>query len=290
LIMDILQENDLRATFFTEVLARDVVGASELSKAYAPIRERGHDVQLHLHPVFHFYDLATRGRIQRDALPDQMDLIGSLPYEMQLELIAKGRSIFRDIFGVFPSAFRAGNYGASMLTFDALEKSGIRYDSSFNAAYIGNTCLMNSREASNTPWRIGAVWEIPVTTFETGAWRMRGLKPFEVSAVSLWEMKQVLEQAEQLGQDTVTIIFHSFSFLKRADVQFRKMRPDRLVIQRFRGLCDFLRGNRDRFRTLTFSELPTPSESPVEVPLPRAGALIPACRKLVQAANRTYWL
>lgn len=220
-----------------------------------------------------------------------MDLIGSLSPETQLELLEKGRSIFEDIFGTTPIAFRAGCYGASMSTLTALEKIGIRYDSSFNSAYLGSTCLMNARSATNTPWRTGSLWEIPVTTFETDAWGKRGLKPFEVSAISLREMTEVLEQSECLGQNTVIVMLHSFAFLKRADLQFRRMRPDHLVIERFRGLCSFLRRNRDRFQTRTFSSLSLPAESlPQRTPLPRMGLLIPACRKLVQAVNRIYWL
>jgi len=286
LIMDILEEHDLRATFFTEVLVSDVFGTSVLAEACASIRARGHDPQLHLHPVFHYYHLSRQGHIQPDGLPVSMDIIGSLPLETQLQLLQKGRSFFRDIFGSDPTAFRAGCYGGSLSTLDALGKIGIRYDSSFNAAYIGRTCLMNSKEPTNAPWRSGRVWEIPVTTFETGAWPLRGLKPLEVSAVSLWEMQKVLDQLENLGQETVTMVLHSFSFVKRDDIQFGGMRPDNLVIRRFQGLCRFLRCNRNRFRVLTFSKLPEPSENPEEIPFPRMGTLIPALRKCIQAVNR----
>jgi hypothetical protein len=290
LIMDILEEYNLRGTFFCEVLVRDLLGESELKQAYAPILQRGHDAQLHLHPVFHYYHLVTQGRMRREDLPPRMDLIGGLPFDIQIELLKKGSSIFREIFGSMPTAFRAGCYGASMSTLSALEKVGITYDSSFNAAYLADSCLMGPRKPTNVPWRNGSVWEIPVTTFETGAGSMRGLKPLEVSAVSLWELQEVLEQAERLGQGTATVMLHSFAFLKRADVQFRKMRPDRLVIRRFRKFCNFLDRNKARFPVLTFSQITKPAENPPNTPLPRMGVLIPAARKLVQATNRIYWL
>jgi hypothetical protein len=290
LIMDILEEHGLRATFFTEVLVRDLLVKSELADAYAPILQRGHDAQLHLHPVFHYYHSVVHGRMRREDLPARMDLIGGLPFDTQIELLNKGCAIFREIFGRMPVAFRAGCYGASMSTLDALGKVGIAYDSSFNAAYLDDSCLMGPREATNVPWRNGSVWEIPVTTFETGAGRMRGLKPLEVSAVSLWELQEVLHQAERLGQETVTVMLHSFAFLKRADPQFLKMRPDRLVIRRFREFCNFLERNADRFRVMTFAELATPVENLASIPLPRMGVLIPTARKFVQAANRIYWL
>src|SRR5580704_5237306 len=290
LIMDILEENGLRATFFTEVLVNDLLADSELSAAYSPIRVRGHDVQLHLHPVFHYYHLVTQGRMRREDLTDRMDLIGGLPLSTQIELLKKGCTIFRNIFGSMPVAFRAGVYGASMMTLDALRNVGILYDSSFNAAYLSDSCLMGPREPTNMPWQSQGVWEVPVTTFETGAGSMRGLKPLEVSAVSLWELQAVLEQAESLGQETVTVMLHSFAFLKRADTQFRKMRPDRLVIRRFRKFCSFLAANRERFCVRTFSEIPELSQNTAFVPLPKMGILIPSFRKLVQAANRIYWI
>jgi hypothetical protein len=288
--MDILEEHGLRATFFVEVFVRDLLAESELTEAYMPIRERGHDVQLHLHPVFHYYHLVTQGRMRREDLPACMDLIGSLPLHAQIELLTKGCSIFSEIFGSMPVAFRAGCYGASLSTLDALERVGIFCDSSFNAAYLSGSCLMDPTEPTNVPWRRGAVWEIPITTFETGVGSMRGLKPLEVSAVSLWELQEVLEQAERLGQNAVTVILHSFAFLKRADAQFVKMRPDRLVIHRFRKFCNFLKRNSDRFQVVTFSEMARFSENSPRLPIPRLGVLIPTLRKCIQAANRIYWI
>src|SRR5262249_26736035 len=119
---------------------------------------------------------------------------------------------------------------------------------------------------------------------------LRGLKPLEVSAVSFSEMWGVLKQAEQIGQESVVVILHSFAFLKRTDPQFQTIRPDQIVIRRFEKLCGFLQINRGRFRTLTFSEIPQPMENPAEIPLPKMGSLIPALRKCVQAVNRIYWV
>ena len=140
------------------------------------------------------------------------------------------------------------------------------------------------------PWRSGKVWEIPVTTFETGAWSPRSLKPLEVSAVSLVELRQVLTQAEKLGQHTVIVMLHSFSFLKRKGAQFRGLQPDRLVIRRFRKFCAFLREQRSRFRVSTFSEMEGFLLDPAEVPLPSMGVVIPGFRKIVQAVNRVHWI
>jgi len=290
LIMDILEENGLRGTFFTEMLARDVVDGSELEAAYRSIRDRGHDAQLHLHPVFHFYGCVTQGLLKQADLPQHMDWIGSLSTETQTELLKKAKESFLEIFGFVPTAFRAGCYGASTSTLAALDRIGIRYDSSYNAAYTGTSCLLPRRSQGNIPWRNGLIWEIPVTTFETGTSGLRGLKPLEVSAVSFAEMRGVLSQAEQIGQESVVVILHSFAFLKRTDPQFQTMRPNQIVIRRFEELCRFLRLNRDRFRALTFSQIPEPAENTAAIPSLKMGSLIPAVRKCVQAVNRIYWV
>ena len=290
LIMDILEENGLRATFFAEMFAGEIVDPAEFGAAYSLIRTRGHEPQLHLHPVFRFYHLVAQGLMDRAHLPRRMDLIGSLPLETQTEFLERGAAMFREVFGEDPVAFRAGCYGAADSTLAALERAGIRYDSSYNAAYLGISCLMSATNRANGAWRCGSVWEIPVTTFETGAGRLRGHKPLEVSAVSFSEMQGVLDQAERIGQDSVVVVLHSFAFLKRADHQFLSMRPDHLVIRRFRKFCGFLQLNRDRFKVSTFSEIPEPLETRAEIPLPRMGSVVPALRKCVQAVNRFYWI
>src|SRR4029077_2033497 len=132
-------------------------------------------------------------------------------------------------------------------------KVGIRFDSSFNAAYTRVACRLDSRGAINAPWQHGSLWEIPVTNFTTGAWWLRSLKQLNINAVSLLEMKRVLEQADRIGLSSVTFIAHSFSLFKAADDQFRRLKPDRLVLRRFEGLCRFLRKHADRFRVVGFS-------------------------------------
>jgi hypothetical protein len=87
----------------------------------------------------------------------------------------------------------------------------------------------------------------------------------------------------------VVVILHSFSFLKRRDVQFEHARPDHLVIRRFEALCKYLRRNAQRFHVTTFGDRPR-FDSSSHDQLPNLGWLLPAGRKLVQAVNRVYWI
>ncbi len=290
LIMDILERYGLRGTFFIEVLAGQVVPESQLAAAYDEIARRGHDPQLHLHPVYHYYQLFCQGALSRDQLPPRMDLIGSLPLEKQVELLQEGTRLFGKYVGRAPVAFRAGCFGGSASTLSALSQLGFRYDSSFNAAYLGSTCLMDSNRITNTPWPADGVWEVPITNFETGFWKMRSFKPLDVGAVSLPEMKRVLEQAEGLGLRTIVFLMHSFTLFKKADAQFRKLRPDRLVIHRFRELCKFLSENAGHMKVVTFADQPKFSPVTDSRAMPKAGTLLPSCRKVIQGFNRAPWI
>jgi hypothetical protein len=290
LIMDILEQHGLRGTFFIEMLATHVVPEQQLADAYGEIVRRGHDPQLHLHPVYHYHRLFRRKAISREQLPPRMDLIGSLPLEMQLQLLEEGSRLFHQFAGRAPLAFRAGCFGGSSSTLAALSKLGLRYDSSFNAAFLGSSCLMDSHRPINTPWHDNGVWEVPVTNFETGLWKMRGFKPLDIGAVSLPEMKRVLEEAERLEMRTVVFLMHSFTLFKKADPQFRSLRPDRLVIRRFRELCKFLGESSGRLKVVTFADKPDFSSASRPSAVPRVGALLSSCRKVIQGVNRAYWI
>jgi peptidoglycan/xylan/chitin deacetylase (PgdA/CDA1 family) len=289
-IMDILEKYDLRGTFFVEVFAGLNGLQEELARACAQIVERGHDAELHLHPIHYYYRQREDGELDPAQLPAAKDMIGALVVQKQVELLQKGIALFRETVGKTPVAFRAGNFGASTTTLDALEEVGIRLDSSFNAAYVGTACTMDSGGAINRAWQHGTVWEVPITTYETGVWGLRSWKQLNINAVSLWEMKKVLGQAERIGLSAVTFIAHSFSLFKAADMQFERMRPDWLVLRRLEGLCRFLKEHTDRFEVTTFGEVEPSSLQGTESGFPRMGTLVPAVRKMVQAVNRLPWI
>ena len=289
-IMDILEENGLRGTFFVEVFAGLNGSRAALTEAYSQIAKRSHDIQLHLHPIHYYYHLRKEGVLDLQKLPKDKDMFAAHSPEKQVEMLRAGVALFRDMVGEIPVAFRAGNFGANLSTLEALEKVGIRFDSSFNASYTQTDCKLDSGGAINRSWQHGHVWEIPITNFQTGRWGLRGLKQLNINAVSLWEMKSVLDQAARIGLRTVNFIAHSFSLFKVADIQFLKLRPDRLALRRFHGLCRFLRENADRFRVVGFSDLDLTYLPGEEKETPHMGLVVPFVRKGVQIVNRMSWI
>jgi hypothetical protein len=237
-----------------------------------------------------YYYLRKQDQLDLKSLPADKDMFAAHSLQKQIEMLRTGIGLFERMVGKTPLAFRAGNFGANLDTLAALEQVGIRFDSSFNASYSATDCKIDGAGAVNRAWRSGQIWEVPITNFQTGKWGLSSLKQLNINAISLLEMKSVLEQAELAGLRTVTFIAHSFSLFKVADIQFNRLRPDRLVLQRFRGLCRFLKENSDRFRVVGFSELDPGSLASDEKQVPNVGVLVPLVRKAVQAVNRIHWI
>ena len=283
LLMDILDEHGFRATFFTEVFCGYNVGHQEVEKVFRCIIDRGHDAQLHLHPVQRFYRDFVNGMPRRER-----DLMFELPPEEQRALIAEGVDLFRRFTGKQPRAYRAGCYGASEVTLTALRENGIEIDSSYNLASLDASCGFATRPL-NAPVVIDGVYEFPVTVFRVMG--VSGYKPMEVSAVAVNEIIESIRSMRQSGCRDVVLSLHSFSLMKNLGLRHEQSKPDRIVIQRLRNLCAALSKMKSEVEVGVFGELDL---STVVLPQPQVvptlGWLKPAVRKLTQAANRLSWL
>jgi hypothetical protein len=283
LIMDILEEYGFRATFFTEVFCSYVLGHEQVAKVCQYIHQRGHDCQLHLHPVYRFYRDFQRGKPARE-----IDLMFQLTPEEQSSLVAEGVKLFKRVSGELPRAYRAGCYGASETTLAALHDNGVVIDSSYNLAYVGTTCGFQTA-ALNAPTILNGVLEYPVTVFRVRG--VNGYKPLEISAVSVAETLATLRALRRADCRAAVLVLHSFSLLKNCGERFERCRPDRLVIRRFRRLCEALRGMEDEVEVAVLGE--TTNDGALQARdhmIPTVGLAQASMRKAVQAANRFSWL
>lgn len=88
----------------------------------------------------------------------------------------------------------------------------------------------------------------------------------------------------------VVIVHHSFACVKARDVQYRQIKPDRIVMRRFTSLLDFLAENSGRFEVITMgamTELTEPTSARREF-VPVLGYLPPLWRTVQQTINRFY--
>ena len=249
LIMDIADRYGIPLTFFVEVLNKYYFGENESREVCRYIIDRGHDVQLHLHPNYLNFTLPNPRQIKFS------DLIGSYGLEKQIEILEDGKSILVKNGLAEPIAFRAGCFGVNSDTLKALKKCGFLIDSSYNAAYLGGPCLLKDKKINDLTDFEG-IWEFPVTNFlEPGLFGMERFKPMDVNGVSFPAMQEVLKKAVTAGPRNVTIILHSFSFLMPFDLQYKRVKPRFRVIRWFDKLCAFLKNNENIFNPITFGSL-----------------------------------
>ena len=283
LLMDILEEYGFRATFFTEVFCAYLVGFEEVAKVFQQIRDRGHDPQLHLHPVFRFYRDFLQGMPRRE-----IDLMFRLSPKEQLELVREGVGLFCQFNGKPPRAYRAGCYGASEVTLRALRENGVEIDSSYNLASIGKSCGFQVAPL-NAPTQIEGLYEFPLTVFRGAT--SSGHRMLEIHAVSIKEILATVRALQEAGCRDAVLSLHSFSLLKNLGVRYENYRPDHIVIRRLRKLCALLSELRGEVEVSVLGEVAL-SSIPVPQPqiVPFLGWLKPSMRTMVQLVNRIPWV
>ncbi len=221
--MDILDRHGLNGVFFVDPFPALVYGGQIVADIISPIFARGHEVQLHIHTEWLEWveDSPVGGRKGQSLADfDSADQLTLLRLACDL-LVAAGATT--------PIAFRAGNYGANDASLAALAALGLRYDSSFNPAYSGNTCAISLAPDQILPSPHHGVIELPISGIfdRPGAFR-----PAQVCAMSSTEMRRALDHAAREEQSVFSIVCHSFEMLSRD-----RQRPNRLVMARFEQLC-----------------------------------------------------
>jgi hypothetical protein len=178
-------------------------------------------------------------------------------YEEAVQFDLIGRSLARvAAAGAAPVvSFRAGSWGANMATLRALERHGIRFDSSLNACYETSLPDLPTRKDVLQPAFVEGLWEFPLTNFIDRP--PSGHRELQVCACSFSEFKRVLEAAYAEGWEYVVIVTHSFEFVRIDKLAGKpgSVGPMRLLGQRFQALCRYLAEHSDRFRTVTFRDV-----------------------------------
>lgn len=282
-MLDELDRAGLPATFFVEMLGAGHFGEDGLRDVCTELRDRGHDVQLHLHPVLADPLWHSRGR---ELVSDD---IGDYPVADQERMLRDGIAIMvrcgvpaGDIL-----AFRAGNFGAANSTWDAMRAAGLRLSSSYNPYYFGSSCKLSCPRVEQTLFDTGrGVWELPVTNFAEPHGATRHL---QIAAVSVDELISVLEQAHRQGVSHVTIVTHPFEFFYVDSIAERRGRPNRINLRRFRGMCRYLAAHPHLFAIDTVGALAArlPDQAPSPRPAMLRGSRRHYVRRLVeQTAKR----
>jgi hypothetical protein len=245
---ELLREYGLKGVFFVEALSGYVAGCDALSPIVRQLQGDGHEVGLHLHPEW------LRRAPCSSVLPGkQGQLMHSFSKDDQCTLIARGVEKLMACGVERVYSFRAGGYGANRDTLGALSSNGIPFDSSHNMCWLGITCNIETDNFIFQPTYLDGVFEFPVSCFQDwpGHWRHA-----QLCACSSGELQGALLSAWRNGWYAFVIVSHSFELIRRGEAnQGPPWSADKVVLRRFKQLCEFLRTNQDKFQTSTFAEL-----------------------------------
>ena len=239
-IMACCEEHGVKATFFVSTLEALHYGDGHVRQMADTALSRGHDVQLHVHPVWR---PEAEGR---KALTD-------LDYREQAETIALAADIFRRCCAAPLVAHRAGGLWLNADTVRALEAAGIPIDASVAVGYHAYP-LGDGVGAPNVPRRLGSLVEVPVTTFaqmRVGGWELP--RNFDINADSNGEMRFVVDRAVAEGVTAVSLLMHSFSFVGR-NAESTDFWPSPSELIKFERFLDHVSG-RDDVEVVTFQQL-----------------------------------
>ncbi len=207
-IVRMLKERGLAGTFFLNVYEHRSWGDAAMRNVAGNLQAAGQDVALHTHPQW-AYDPLRPGMYQY-SLDDQTSIIGE---GVHLLTAWTGRPVV---------AHRAGDYAADERTLEALERNGLRIDSSL--FWKNPRSRLNGLGLPrNLPASLGGLIEIPVTVYQREE-RPRLLDGIlsPVTSVRKLDADWFLDEAEAISAiDSVVaadlpflvIFLHSFSFM-----------------------------------------------------------------------------
>jgi hypothetical protein len=239
--MDRLEASGLKGVFFVDPLPALVYGESIVADIVAPIIARHHEVQLHIHTEWLEWAKTSpvdgrQGRNLADFTLDDQILLLNLAADL-LQRAGAPRA----------TAFRAGNFGANDDSLRALAKIGLRWDSSVNAAYLTRGCDINVSAEQIDPIECYGVIELPVSGLYDRPGQMR---PAQICALSIREMRAALYHAAKEQQDHFVIVTHSFEMLSRD-----RSRSNDSVIARFEDMCRTI-ADHSLLESAGFNDLP----------------------------------
>lgn len=239
-IIKLLDQNKAVGEFFVDVYPTKQLGEERLARLCKDIDQKGHRVQLHTHPDSAF-------DAKRRYLADYTQI-------EQKEIVQIGIDRIKKWTGKTPVAHRAGGYGINPDSLQVLEKVGIIFDSSFHAE--NPQCQLPSVH-TNAPYKIGRVWEIPVSGYTRQVdYRFLSIPLLQRQHFQKLDIRygstarEIQEAITRAPDNSVHVLFlHSFNFLKLPynfqKKQFGAIEPWPELFQEFSNLLAWLAGRPD---------------------------------------------
>lgn len=240
--MDVFDRHGLKGVFFVDPMPALLWGTGAVADVVEPILKRGHDVQLHLHTEWLAIAADSKPLVASKG-PNLKDYT----YDEQCVLLELATRYLMDAGAPRPVAFRAGNYGANDDTLRALAHLGIGYDSSHPPGLMNGDCEIDLTSDDRGPLRRHGVVEVPIGCIGDA---FGGLRHAQITALSYREIVAALRHARDNGQDSFTVVSHSFELLCR-----QRTRINRIVAKRFDKVCAKVAAMKN-VQTATYAQRP----------------------------------
>lgn len=212
-IARLLKERQWAGTFFLSVFEQRKWGEAAMKDLALTLQSAGQDVALHTHPQWAF--VSSQPFMHQYSLEEQTAIIGE---GVRLLSSWTGRPVV---------AHRAGAYAADERTLEALERNGLKVDSSLFLANprcrLGGLSLPN-----NLPSHPGALVEVPVTVYQREEKpRFFGDMLAPVTSVRKidpdWfidenETRAAIDAVLEADIPFLVVFLHSFSLLSAPDI------------------------------------------------------------------------
>lgn len=251
-ILQSLAAHDIRATFFIETLQTAWFGMEEMGAVAQKIASAGHELQLHLHPVWLLFDdphwqekyarNPPRARTHDSLVP--------LDADRCIEIISRGLGVFREWNLPAPTVVRTGSLVIEPHLYRSFARCGLRFSSSVGLGiYLPR---VDSLHRYSTPWTVDGVMELPLTSFiGVDPALRRKTRLATVIGMGRAEQRAVLRAAAQAGAPYVMILSHVSEFLREKN---GRLQADSLTASKFESLCRLAREDAG-YRPVTVSEI-----------------------------------
>lgn len=198
-IMDLLDEYQIKGLFFVDIAEAWHFGEEKIAGALLHIKERGHDVGVHIHP---------------DHMMDKNKLfLSEYTYDEQYEIIKRCTNFYEKVLHEKPIAFRAGKYGANRDTLSIISELGYKLD--FSQFYGQKWCHIEPPITKISVEKVtNNLYEIPVTIYKSFSSRFYSRHDKVDAGTTNFEFKKIISQLiKNNSYDVIVLFVHSFSFL-----------------------------------------------------------------------------
>lgn len=240
----------LRATFFIEALQTAYFGDGPMGQISQRIAAAGHDLQLHLHPVWTYFDHPQwQDQLARQRPSDNMH---GRSTEQLVGWMQRGIDTFARWGLPPPVALRTGNLMVDRNVYHAMAQVGLRVASNVARAVFEPQDVALQLNAGIH--FIDRIAELPVLTYRDLQLARRARhKLLTITGSSFGETRHLLEQAHAAGAQSVVLLTHCHEFVK-GDTRLAR-HADRVNQRRLRQLCQFLQQATDRFDVSTLGRM-----------------------------------